>query len=376
MIDKKLITLTFLLVIFSPLGIDLHLPSIVAIENFFGGSAELIVPFYLLGLALGQLLFGILSSEFNIKKILIFSLLLFIASSLLVLLTDLFAVLLFLRFLQGVAVGGFVVTWQTIVLTYFQDKKAAYYFSWLNAVLNTVPVLSPLLGSFLLNHLGWQFCFIVSSGYALLVLLFLGYTPLNLRSNYGFSANNIRDLLNNKSFVYYCGSCCIALSFILCFVTIIPKIMIQDFGFSPAEFSAYFSFNAFLAMIVSYLAPLLLSRFTHFWVFKLGVLAMFTSGVLLILFANQGLYALMFFIAIGCFGYSVFRGSVKSLTLSNCGESLGVGMAVLGFSELAVSFSLSQIYAAFDLGLLHLGFLPLLFFFYIIKPKKIHQAYR
>lgn len=376
MISKKLIILTFLLVIFSPLGIDLYLPSIVEIENFFGGNAELIVPFYLLGLAFGQLFLGVLSSEFDIKKILIFSLILFIGSSLLVLLTDLFAGLLFLRCLQGIAVGGFVVTCQTIVLTYFQDKKAAYYFSWLNAVLNTVPVLSPLLGSFLLNHLGWQFCFIVSSGYALLVLLFLNYTPLNLSSNYGFSVNNIRDLLNNKSFVYYCGSSCIALSFILCFVTIIPKIMMQDFGLSPAEFSAYFSLNAFLAMIVSYLAPFLLSRFTHFWVFKLGVLGMFTSGVLLVLFANQGLYALMFFIAIGCFGYSVFRGSVKSLTLSNCGQSLGIGMAALGFLELVVAFSLSQIYAVFDLGLLHLGFLPLLFVFYIIKPQTIQQSYR
>lgn len=97
---------------FGPLTIDMYVPSLPKVQGDFGSTTseiQLTLSFTMIGLALGQFIFGPLSDAFGRKRIAVSILITFIlASGLSVFVTQL-PLFLTLRLIQGLTGGGVIV---------------------------------------------------------------------------------------------------------------------------------------------------------------------------------------------------------------------------------------------------------------------------
>ncbi len=156
------------------LAIDMYLPAFGMMQESLNSTASAIsasLSIFLVGFAIGQLLWGPLSDKIGRKPVLLMGLGLFALSCLAMIWVTTPAQLLLLRFVQAVSVCSAAVTWQALVIDRYDDHRAQRVFAAIMPLVALSPALAPLLGAWLLNHGGWQEIFLVLGGITLLVLI-------------------------------------------------------------------------------------------------------------------------------------------------------------------------------------------------------------
>mgnify|MGYP000499236031 FL=1 len=76
-----------------------------------------------------------------------------------------------LRFIQAIGVCSAAVTWQALVIDRYREGKANRVFATIMPLVALSPALAPLVGAWLLNHMGWRAIFAVLLGITVLLLL-------------------------------------------------------------------------------------------------------------------------------------------------------------------------------------------------------------
>ena len=115
-----------MLTAFAPFVTDMYLPSLPSMQIFFDTSVSMVqmgLTFSMLGLTCGQLVFGPLSDKYGRRKPLIFSMVLFVISTLLCIFSPSIECFVALRFLQGIAASGGIVIARSIATDKFKGKK-------------------------------------------------------------------------------------------------------------------------------------------------------------------------------------------------------------------------------------------------------------
>ncbi|MBT0347865.1 Bcr/CflA family multidrug efflux MFS transporter [Morganella morganii subsp. morganii] len=156
------------------LAIDMYLPAFGMMQDSLNSTASAIsasLSIFLVGFAIGQLLWGPLSDKIGRKPVLLMGLSLFALSCLAMVWVSTPAQLLLLRFVQAVSVCSAAVTWQALVIDRYDDHRAQRVFAAIMPLVALSPALAPLLGAWLLNHGGWHEIFLVLDGITLLVLI-------------------------------------------------------------------------------------------------------------------------------------------------------------------------------------------------------------
>lgn len=156
------------------LAIDMYLPAFGMMQDSLNSTASAIsasLSIFLVGFAIGQLLWGPLSDKIGRKPVLLMGLSLFALSCLAMVWVSTPAQLLLLRFVQAVSVCSAAVTWQALVIDRYDDHRAQRVFAAIMPLVALSPALAPLLGAWLLNHGGWHEIFLVLGGITLLVLI-------------------------------------------------------------------------------------------------------------------------------------------------------------------------------------------------------------
>ncbi|MET4889325.1 purine nucleoside transporter PunC [Morganella morganii] len=156
------------------LAIDMYLPAFGMMQESLNSTASAIsasLSIFLVGFAIGQLLWGPLSDKIGRKPVLLMGLGLFALSCLAMIWVTTPAQLLLLRFVQAVSVCSAAVTWQALVIDRYDDHRAQRIFAAIMPLVALSPALAPLLGAWLLNHGGWHEIFLVLGGITLLVLI-------------------------------------------------------------------------------------------------------------------------------------------------------------------------------------------------------------
>ena len=171
----ELLILLGLLQAMAPVSIDMYLPAMPELERVFHASASAVestMVTYLIGFALGQLLYGPITDRFGRKPPLYFGLALFAVSSALCAFAPSIAVMSGLRLFQAIgACGGSVIS-RAMVRDIFPPDELRRVFSMLILVLGVSPILAPLFGSYLLLWFGWRAAFLAQATIG--TLLFLG----------------------------------------------------------------------------------------------------------------------------------------------------------------------------------------------------------
>jgi MFS transporter, DHA1 family, multidrug resistance protein len=162
--QREFIVLISMLMALTALAIDLMLPAFGAMRESFGlaeGSSTVapVVTVFLLGLGVGQPLWGPLSDAVGRKRILWIGLLVYGIAAAGAALAPSLALLLGWRFLGGLGAGAVRVVALGTVRDRSRGEAMARIMSYVMAVFILVPVVAPALGSIILGVASWHATF-------------------------------------------------------------------------------------------------------------------------------------------------------------------------------------------------------------------------
>ncbi|EVB29391.1 MFS transporter, partial [Staphylococcus aureus] len=159
---------------FGPLTIDMYVPSLPKVQGDFGSTTseiQLTLSFTMIGLALGQFIFGPLSDAFGRKRIAVSILIIFILVSGLSMFVDQLPLFLTLRFIQGLTGGGVIVIAKASAGDKFSGNALAKFLASLMVVNGIITILAPLAGGLALSVATWRSIFTILTIVALIILI-------------------------------------------------------------------------------------------------------------------------------------------------------------------------------------------------------------
>ena len=124
-------------------------------------NAQMILSFFVAGMAAGTLIVGPLSDSFGRKPIIYYGASLYIFTSAVCVLSPSLEVILISRFLQGVGASAPRVVAQALVRDFYRGREMARISSFIMIIFALVPAIAPLLGSFVMLAFNWRFIFLM-----------------------------------------------------------------------------------------------------------------------------------------------------------------------------------------------------------------------
>ena len=143
---------------------DMYLPAlpIVAVDLQTTTSlAQLSLTACLLGLAVGQLIFGPLSDIRGRRKPLVFTLIIYAIASILCAFSVNIWVFIGLRFVQGLTGAAGIVIARASARDMYSGNDLTKFMALLALVNGAAPILAPISGGFILNFAPWNAVFII-----------------------------------------------------------------------------------------------------------------------------------------------------------------------------------------------------------------------
>ena len=161
------------LAILSPLALDTFLPAVDdAAKSLNTNIGNIMISFGVLsvGVALGQIIHGPLSDRYGRKPVIVWGLIFFMTTSLLLAFVPSLELLYNLRFIQGLAVAATMIVMRSIVRDLFSVKEGArVFFKFICYFLAIIPIIGPIIGGHLTVWFGWQSVFFLMAGICALV---------------------------------------------------------------------------------------------------------------------------------------------------------------------------------------------------------------
>ena len=284
----------FLLILCATLslaGTDLVLPAVPQLPEIFGtdrATAQLVLAAYVGGGGLGLLLYGRLADHFSRKMLLVSSLAAFAAASVACAFSPNIAVLVALRFVQGVASAAAPVFGPGLIRQLFSEGAAVRAIGFLGSVESLVPALAPIFGVLLLSHFGWQSSFEllgVLTSLAAVLILVLGLPreekSSDTRGSYG-------QLLTDRVFMRYALSQAMTLGGLLTFVFGAPTVIVASMGGSLNDFIIMQVINISGFIIAANLTARIAERFGAENIILLGTVMAAVSAVALLAYGLSG----------------------------------------------------------------------------------------
>lgn len=166
--NSQLFILVFLgmLTAFGPFVTDMYLPTLPAMTGFFqttSSQVQLGLTASMIGLAVGQLLFGPLSDKYGRRIPLIMAMLLFLFSTLGCLFSATIMQFVGWRLVQGIAGAGGIVISRSIAADKYSGRELAKMLAVIGAINGVAPVAAPMAGGGMAGSLDGK----ASSGHSL-----------------------------------------------------------------------------------------------------------------------------------------------------------------------------------------------------------------
>jgi DHA1 family bicyclomycin/chloramphenicol resistance-like MFS transporter len=263
---------TFLLAAISALtslAIDMGLPAMPVIEAQFHllpGRASLTLSVFLAGFALTPLLGGPLSDRLGRRPVLLTGLAVFAASALGCATVPSFAFLLLFRLLQGAAAGVCVAMPLAIIRDTLDGHAARQSMSQVTTILGVVPMLAPIVGSWVLLAASWHSIYALQGALALallvcVILLFAETLPPAKRQ--ALPAHtlllNYRHLLHEPVFLLHAFMYALTYACIFAYVSASPVVFMGQMHIPQHIYTLLFACTAG-SQLLGALASSLLSR--------------------------------------------------------------------------------------------------------------------
>lgn len=337
-----------LLASLGPLCIDLYLPALPEMAgelNTSTSTAQLSLTAGLLGLGVGQLIFGPYSDKLGRMRPLLLSLALLLVASLWCALAPNIDQLLIARLLQGLAGAGGAVISRAIARDLYSGHELTRFFALLMLVNGLAPIIAPVLGGAMLQFMDWRGIFGVLAAIAVLLFTLASLKlheslPAERRSKGGILAmlQSLGGLLTQRQFMGLCLTQGFVMAGMFAYIGASPFVLQQIYGLSPQMFSLCFAVNGVGLIISAQVASRLSMHFGERKVLKGGLTLAAVSSLLLLLaaalHAPLGLLMVPLFFSVAVIG--IVGPTASSLAMQSQGDKAGSASALIGVSMFAL----------------------------------------
>lgn len=309
--------------------------------------------YYLVGISLGQIIYGPLLDRFGRKKPLYIGLLLYVVASVGCAFTDSVTSLIVMRFLQALGGCAGIVAAQALVRDIFPVHKTAQAFSMITLVIAVSPMIAPTVGGYVTAAVGWHYVFIVL---AVITLLIIGgvyfMLPNGKEADPTMSLKpkavlkNFYFVVKEPQFLIYTIAGGLATAALFAYIAGSADVFMNIYHMTETQYGWIFAILAFAMIGSTQLNHFLLKKFRSEQIIKFTLYYQSVVGVLLVVGTFYGWYnayqliALMF---IFLTGQGLTGPNSTALSLAPFTHHAGSASALMGSWRLGAGGIISAI---------------------------------
>jgi DHA1 family bicyclomycin/chloramphenicol resistance-like MFS transporter len=274
------------------LAVDMSLPSLPTITNEFQASpqsVQLTLSLFMVGYAFAQLFCGPLSDQVGRRRVLIGGLAIYTLAGYACAVSPSIEMLVAARLVQGCGACVGPVLGRAVVRDHMTGPRAVQILSYITLTMSLAPLIAPILGGFLVKHVGWQAIFVFLGSFGLLlfaatVVLF----PESLKNpdphalRFGRLVSNTGAFFSNRRSV----GCALVNGFVFAglfaFLSGSPYALINVYGVPVDQFGFYFALSACGLIIGAFLNGRLAHRFSGEQVMRGGFAVLLAAAAVIV----------------------------------------------------------------------------------------------
>jgi MFS transporter, DHA1 family, multidrug resistance protein len=291
--DKGFVAYIAFLAAFIPLSTDIYLPALPSMVESLDTTPALVnltIILFFIFFALGTLFWGPMSDKYGRKPVLLAGILLYTVASLsCVFSTNIYALILF-RVLQAIGCGSATSISNAIIKDSFEGERRGKILAIVQSMALTSPIVSPVIGAFILGVMSWRGVFVVLTIIGLISAAgtFLMVETLEKKSegNILTAIKKLGGAFQNKALMYLLITFALMQIATMSYITGSSYIYVDGFGVSEQAYSFYFAANAVFLL----LGPLLYIQaeklFNYRSIIRTSFIIVATSGLLIMIFGN------------------------------------------------------------------------------------------
>ncbi len=337
------------------IGQDIFVPEVPQIVKIFHTSqatVQLTLSLFMLAVGAGQLIVGPLSDQFGRKKIVLFSIALYVVGSIIAASSATIVWLISARIIEGIGACGMMVCAFAIVRDLMSGAQSARIYSFLNGAIAVSPLIAPLLGGYLDVWFGWRAPFIALAVIGTMIfistLLTLDETLSREKQiHFNFSIfKRYWSILKNIHFLIYTFSAATALAIFFTFFSISSYLLIEVLKVPETRFGIYFATIGIVFFIGSIVSGKLSVKIGIYKTILLGAFGLVISGLWMLVWTfTQGtsLESFMLPTALSGFTGAFLLGAGAGGALEPFGEMAGTAAALLGACEFLMATAVASI---------------------------------
>jgi DHA1 family bicyclomycin/chloramphenicol resistance-like MFS transporter len=272
-----------------PLSTDMYVPSLPDIVHVLDADAaegQLTISAYLIGFAVGQIVYGPLSDRHGRKPVLLGAILLYCVASAVCALSTTIEMLIAARAVQAFGGCGAAVLARAIVRDLYSGARAGRELSLIGSVMALAPVLAPIAGGILQTAFGWRSIFVtlVLAGIAGVAIVWL-LLPETLKQRAAEPVSLVsmlasyRVLGRSNAYLAYMGLAAISYAGLFAWISASPFVLQNVYGLSPMDFGLIFAIASFGFMIGATAAARIVVKAGIDGTIGMGCVAMVVGGL-------------------------------------------------------------------------------------------------
>jgi DHA1 family bicyclomycin/chloramphenicol resistance-like MFS transporter len=333
-----------------PLSTDMYLPSLPDIARHLSASTaqvQLTISSYLVGFAVGQIVYGPVSDRHGRKPVLLAALGLFSGATLVCALSTSIDMLIAARFVQALGGSGCIMVARAIVRDLYSGNRAGRELSVMGSVMALAPVIAPVAGGVLQTGFGWRSIFV-----ALVVVGIVGIStiwlllpetltrrasepvsPASMLRSYGIVSRN-------PAYLAYMGLATGSYAGLFAWISGASFVLQNLYGLSPLYFGVAFALSTVGYLTGTNLAARLVMRLGLDRTIGFGCCALAVGGlgtIASVAFGLTSAFALIVPMAVYLAGLGMVLPQSIAGAMTPFPERAGAASALFGFIQQSVA---------------------------------------
>lgn len=351
-----LLSILALLSAVAPFATDLYLPTFPAIATALGTDAtgvQLTLTAFLVGVAVGQLLFGPLSDRFGRRPPLLIGAIVFVIASAATVFAPTLEFLIAARAAQGLSGAAGMVLGRAVISDLARGPAAARAMSLMMIVGGVAPVVAPLLGGAIAAPLGWNGVLAVVLVIAVVALIAVAWgiretLPAPRRAELAVlkrSTGSPLRALAARTYIGYTLTFAFAFTVMMAYISASPFLYQSMMGLDELRYGLLFGLNALALMATSAVSAKIVGRVAPRRLVAVGLVGVGVGVIAFLVLALTAApawtLAIAVFVIVAALGL-VF-GNATALALGAVPAAAGTASAVLGALQFALAAVVSPL---------------------------------
>lgn len=336
-----------------PLALNLFVPSMPGLVAVFGtdhATVQLTLSLYLIGVAVGQLVYGPLSDRFGRRPVLLAGIALYLGASAACALATGIGALIAGRVVQALGGCAGMVIARAIVRDAWDRDQATRVLAAVIAGMAVAPMVGPVIGGFLEEWAGWRAGFILIAAFGALVLAAglkaLPETHNDLTPLPGPMAliHAYRGLLAKPAFLGYALLSTLSSAGFFAFLAGAPYATVEMLGRSPSEYGLLFVLLSVGYMAGNILVSRLIGRVSAERLMLVGMVLSLAGPVVTLALLPAGVFSvwsLYLPATVMCLGNGLVMPTSMTAAVSAEPRLAGTASGLLGFLQMGLGAAVS-----------------------------------